>query len=208
MVHRGFACLLALLVVLTIGRNASAQMDWTDQASSRAPAGSSVDSLWNRNELTAEAVAAISSPVGSIGAYVRYRFSGILAVEAGLGMGGSIHHDRLQSAVGLRLNLPLWRTSESYWAFSFGTGLSTGGYRPTSLASGPMDVEWDRANWLNVELGPEFRIQRFHARLAVGNGFLLNPATGRIKADISGNPYHGDIQDTSPILLLAVGVSL
>jgi hypothetical protein len=202
MVRKTFFNSLAAAVV-TLAGVAHAQTIESPDSSARAPMQESTRSLWYDNELTAEAVAALSSPVGQVGGYLRYRFLGYFAVEAGLGAGGSVDADRLQLAAGVRLNVPLSRTPHSYWAMSLGSSISTGGYNPTSLATGPTDIEWKRANWLNFEIGPEFRYNWFHARAAVGYGRVLNPNDGKIGSDAS----YGSSHDSLPLALAAVGAS-
>jgi hypothetical protein len=203
MARKAFCYSLATAVA-TFAGGAHAQTIQSPDSSARVPMQQTTRSLWHDDELTAEGVAAVSSPVGRFGGYLRYRFLGYVAVEAGFGTGGSVDADRLQLAAGVRFNVPLLRRPNLYLALSFGSSISTGSYNPTSLATGPSDIEWKRANWLNYEIGPEFRYNWFHARVAVGHGRMLNPNDGRIDgSDVS----HGTSEDSLPLMLAAVGAS-
>jgi len=127
----------------------------------------------NRNEpwVSVSATFGIATPLGEAGLELDAHLTDWLSVSAGVGLGAS----GPQLAAMPRLSMPINKAARVY----FGVGASEGRYTWNELTfDEPAKKSWDRAYWLNGELGFERRMadgtSAWTTRVFAGVGKVLN----------------------------------
>ncbi|MEZ4223428.1 MAG: hypothetical protein R3B13_20950 [Polyangiaceae bacterium] len=163
------------------------------------------DSAWEKH-FAVLGIVGFGTPVGYAGLAVEYSPTPILALGVGAGLGSGTENtdclasghvgvcegplaDRVQLAAMGRLRL----LREQGGAVTIGGGFSTGGYSWDEFTTdAPAHKSAERAYWVNMELGGEFRgATGFSARGFAGYGRMLNP--GALECVESGvNTGHCD----------------
>jgi hypothetical protein len=114
--------------------------------------------------LSVTATLGVATPLGELGIELDGHLAKWLSLSAGVGASTS----GPQLAAMARAHLPIGEQ----WAMSFGAGASEGKYEWTELVfDEPAKKTWDRAYWLNAELGFErtiYDVNTFRAFFGIG----------------------------------------
>lgn len=148
------------------------------------------EEVWERH-FAVMGIVGFGTPVGQAGVEVEFSPAPFLALSLGAGFGSGTENtdclppghigvcrgplrDRVQTAAMGRLRVLRGRDS----ALALGAGASTGGYSWNEFTmDAPARKTADRAFWLNLEIGGEYRSPSgFSARGFAGYGRMLNPA--------------------------------
>jgi hypothetical protein len=176
---------------------------------------------WAERRFALDGNVGLATPLGELGAWLDYAPASWLSLA--VGAGANPHGLQLAGAARLRLSpqrqaSPFLGAGYSQGPFEQGIGtryglLSAAVYELQQLRDNNRPTpwhHWDRARWLNLELGGEERLPRgFDARGFAGVGLLLNPRANREELAVIVD--HDDAPTVVPVVLYlgaAFGFSL